>query len=312
MKKRLLSTLLTICLIITFSYEASASSPSFSQEISVILPEYDITLNGTKFDNANAEYPFVVYKDITYLPLTWNITRHIGMKLSFFSFQESARVYSAYAVFVGEGENCESNLTPDISDTPNEKALTAKVCNDAVLVQAYYPNSENEYPLLHINDIYYMPLTWTYAFERLGWDYSFDSERGLVINTANNVRPVLSDDDIKSYLVRNMTAHMKPCYYYSYDFYYGHKGQSTGIGNLFVCDNYGNHYELDFSENEKLKSLGITRFEEYADSYDYTATFENGVLSVNIYHFDENKKSIYARISVNMLSGELLAYEKIA
>ena len=42
------------------------------------------------------------------------------------------------------------------------------------------------YPLLTFRDVTYFPLTWRFAVDMFHWEYSFDSENGLVINSANH------------------------------------------------------------------------------------------------------------------------------
>ena len=46
-------------------------------------------------------------------------------------------------------------------------------------------NSAEEYPLVTFRGVTYFPLTWRFAVDEFGWDYSFDPENGLVINSSN-------------------------------------------------------------------------------------------------------------------------------
>lgn len=39
---------------------------------SAMLPNYQITVNSKIIDNSNEEYPVIVFRNITYFPMTWN------------------------------------------------------------------------------------------------------------------------------------------------------------------------------------------------------------------------------------------------
>ena len=43
----------------------------YAAEVTVSLPTFDVTMNGVKIENEFRQYPFIVYKDITYFPMTY-------------------------------------------------------------------------------------------------------------------------------------------------------------------------------------------------------------------------------------------------
>ena len=53
--------LLTAALLLLLSPAAAQAA-----DVSVTLPAFEVTLNGVKADQAARQYPFLVYKDITY------------------------------------------------------------------------------------------------------------------------------------------------------------------------------------------------------------------------------------------------------
>ena len=65
-----------------FNVTAQTEHTDFEDEVNMHLASFDITLNGQKYDNNTAEYPCLVYKDITYLPLTSEMCDYIGLKTS--------------------------------------------------------------------------------------------------------------------------------------------------------------------------------------------------------------------------------------
>lgn len=152
-------------------------SPSFAAEVKITLPAFDVMLNGTKIENENRQVPLLVYKDITYVPMTYYDCRYLGL---ISDWNNEANLLSIE----------KSNITCAYRDYgcewKNENGYEAKVCDFNVLVNnKLIDNSQEKYPLLTFRDITYFPLTWRFAVEEFGWNYSFDIENGLVINSDN-------------------------------------------------------------------------------------------------------------------------------
>ena len=53
-------------------------------------------------------------------------------------------------------------------------------------------NKKEEYPLLVFRDITYFPLTWRFAVDEFGWNYTFDSTKGLNITSVSSAPPPVS------------------------------------------------------------------------------------------------------------------------
>lgn len=49
----------------------------------ITIPKYKISVNENIGDNENMEYPFISFRDITYVPLTWQICNDFGLEISF-------------------------------------------------------------------------------------------------------------------------------------------------------------------------------------------------------------------------------------
>ena len=64
--KKVLSTLLLGAFVFGLPTSAFAQEPSYSGA----LPAHMVTINGQVLDSTYMNYPLLVYKDITYLPLT--------------------------------------------------------------------------------------------------------------------------------------------------------------------------------------------------------------------------------------------------
>lgn len=69
MKKKTLIIMLFLLLI---------NMSTYAENIEITIPEFDILLNDTIYNNATEEYPFIVYKNINYFPVTWDISSALG------------------------------------------------------------------------------------------------------------------------------------------------------------------------------------------------------------------------------------------
>jgi hypothetical protein len=144
--------------------------------VKVTLPDFPVVLDGHQVDNANRQYPLIVYKEITYVPMTWFDSRMLGLVTSWSEEQglgiEQAPVTSSYAAYAGQQRN-RFNLYAAVADGPirvNGKSVD---------------NSQESYPLLNFRDVIYFPLTWKFAHDEFGWNYTWDDSQGLSI-TSNN------------------------------------------------------------------------------------------------------------------------------
>ena len=142
--------------------------------ITVNIPTFPITLNDVVIDNATRYYPLITYKDITYFPLTYTDSRFMNLTADWSDTEGlSVKVSHDYLNIPDEtlGTIAYGSYPAVIVDIPiyiNEKAIN---------------NADEEFPLVMFRDVTYFPLTWRFAGEEFGWDYSFDDQRGLVIDT---------------------------------------------------------------------------------------------------------------------------------
>ena len=65
--------LLSLILLSTPKSEAATA-------VSVTIPTFQVRLNDVIIDNAYSQYPLIVYKDITYFPMTYYDSRFMGLE----------------------------------------------------------------------------------------------------------------------------------------------------------------------------------------------------------------------------------------
>lgn len=148
-------------------------SASAAGEVRVTLPGFPVTLGGQTVDPEGEEYPFLVYRDITYLPLTYFGCRLLGLYEKW--TPEGGLVIS------DAGAKGEYVSTPRMSR--NSGALYARRASGRItLCGESIDNSREAYPFLLFRDVTYLPMTWDNMYERLGCSYRFDGAGGLAVD----------------------------------------------------------------------------------------------------------------------------------
>ncbi|HML36948.1 MAG TPA: hypothetical protein PKA19_05970 [Bacillota bacterium] len=176
MNRKLISLTAAIMMVLG-STPFSQVSGAEADSVSVALPNFPVTLNGTKVNNDYSKYPLIVYRDITYFPMTYGDCRFLGLESD---WKGNASGLSINAT--GVTAAYQAYQTP----VKNGKSYLAKVPNFPIQVNGKpVDNSKEEYPLLSFRDITYFPMTWKYGNSEFGWDYRFDNQNGLVINSDN-------------------------------------------------------------------------------------------------------------------------------
>ena len=169
MRKRL------CCIALTLSLLLPTAAPTFaaSGSVSVTLPGFDVTLNGTEIDNDYSQYPLIVYKDITYFPMTYYDCRFLGLETGW----ENAET----GLFI-DTTGIQGAYHPYTQTNKNAKSYKAQIASFPITVNGEaIDNSKEEYPLLLFRDVTYFPLTWRFCVDEFNWQYSFTTAEGLVI-----------------------------------------------------------------------------------------------------------------------------------
>ena len=71
MRKKFIATTILSAFLCTFSPTPAALA---ADTVQVTLPSFTVTLNGQVIDNSYRQYPLLVYKDITYFPMTYYLS----------------------------------------------------------------------------------------------------------------------------------------------------------------------------------------------------------------------------------------------
>ena len=167
-------------------YKTSTSSPAVtytyylpgtpSNNISVKLPTYKIYLNNQEIQSSYAQYPFLNYNNITYLPLTWDYCQALGINMYFDTY---TYLYSSKLPV------CES-INVMLTDTKNKASYTAEK-KSSINIYGDFIFSSADYPFFNFRDVIYLPLTYDIS-TKLNLSTVWDNNSGLYIsaNAVNN------------------------------------------------------------------------------------------------------------------------------
>lgn len=174
MKKKLIyASIVLIAVTALFLGKTVLASP---KSVNVNLPSFKVTLNGTEINNSYSKYPLMVYKDITYFPMTYEGCRYLGLETKW-DQKDGLDINKTNISHPFEGYKTNQR---------NLNSYTAAIPDfDIEINGKTVDNSKAEYPLLSFRNVTYFPLTWEYGVNEFGWDYHFDSKNGLVINSPN-------------------------------------------------------------------------------------------------------------------------------
>jgi hypothetical protein len=172
-----MSLLAALALLLAMGTPAAAFGAQAGNGVTVKIPGFPVIINGTAIDNGYDKYPFIVYNDITYFPMTYTGCRFLGLESDWKGNTEGLSiaktgVTAAWKPYKSTSKNGGSYkaVIPSFPIRVNGKAVD---------------NGSQKYPLLSFRDITYFPMTWEFGVNEFGWDYSFSAKDGLMIDSDN-------------------------------------------------------------------------------------------------------------------------------
>ena len=182
MKKKFASFLLALVMVIAV-VPARAEA---AQNVSATVANFKVTLNGVVMDNTYAQYPLIVYKDITYFPMTYYDCRFMAVKTDWNQDTQTLSINAA-----GEGEQYH----PTTKSDKNPQNITASIVDYNVIINGTeIDNLSEPYPLLNFRNVTYFPMTWRFCVDEFGWKYSYSKESGLIVDSGKNSTPQENDE----------------------------------------------------------------------------------------------------------------------
>lgn len=195
MKK--IAILFSICIL-------CMASNAYAKEVAAI-PSCAVTLNGQSVDNTYRQFPLLQYKDIVYFPMTYYDCRFLGVYTDW--NEQTGTLYI-------NTENISGAYRKYNWEWKNGKRNEIDICKFNIVVNSkVIDNSKEEYPLITFRDVTYFPLTWRFAVDEFGWEYSYDDKNGLVINADNYICKTLELPDLRKAMSPNAATDGKYYYY---------------------------------------------------------------------------------------------------
>lgn len=167
-----------------------------SNTVAVTVPKFPITINGQLMENVYNQYPLLLYKGTAYMPLTYDNCKFMGIK---FGWYEESYLKNTSIYFIGRDIIASDNYKEYKTTSPDKKKFTASILPYGQVAvnthdrSMYRDNTRETYPLLSFRNMLYFPLNWDYAVEQFGWEYSFDKQSGLKIDSTDPIKPVVDD-----------------------------------------------------------------------------------------------------------------------
>lgn len=159
-------------------------SKTNAKSVDVHLPTFDIYVNEVKVENDYKKYPFIVYKGITYFPLTYDDAKFMGWNLKWIQ-----KTKELHVVFTEQVNYQWGDYKQVKGKTKNKKIMKAKTPEFKIKFgDEYVPKMIGKYPVLVYNDVTYLPLVSDYYYEDSSMSYVFSKEKGLEITRPEALR----------------------------------------------------------------------------------------------------------------------------
>ena len=241
MKKRMVLLVILVGILLW-------SNPAYAKNVTVQVPTFKVELDGVAYDDQHAKYPLLVYQDVTYFPMTYQLTRSLGLVTG---WDNKKGLYIAQ-----HEEECREEADMSGNNKLGGK-YTATVPTYPIIVNGWsVDNSKESYPLLNFRGVTYFPLSWHYAYEEFGWEIQWDAKTGLQVNVHDNRGCI-------ALIQLNQNSALFQQYITDFGETKNEEGDTvyTRIG-----DRYQN-YRLDFAA-EKLYEAGTKEEETTWETYD--------------------------------------------
>jgi V8-like Glu-specific endopeptidase len=173
-KSKMIWVLILLILLPTSNINAQTTK----QEIKISIPKFNITMNGKKIDNALEKYPLVVYKNITYFPMTWYYAQQLGIQIDWNPLQ-------GLSIQKGNSTLIKSLPEKKVQTLSNENLVATLPIFNIYVNGRLIDNQLEEYPVIIFRDITYFPMTWKFAVEEFNLRTSFDLENGFTLSSSN-------------------------------------------------------------------------------------------------------------------------------
>lgn len=172
MKKKLLGfslSFIMVFVLLTPPFTNVVEAYDYS-EVTVVIPQFNVEINGISIDNYHNKYPMLVYNSLTYLPLTQDYCDALGLKTSWESNNEFSIEREPYLDVPKQDLSSSNDLNAEYH---------ARISNHRIMINGE-EYKDASYPFISFQDVMYMPLTDEMG-TKLEFSASWDQMEGLKI-----------------------------------------------------------------------------------------------------------------------------------
>lgn len=181
--------MIKLLVIIFFYFLLASPTPTAYaasvRQVSVTVPSFRISINQEVIRNKENKFPFIMYRNITYVPLTWDFANALSLEA----------VWDGKSLNINRRENHYSPVNQDLSGNNSfTKRYRATIPAYDIFVNGNkINNTKEEYPILNFRGITYFPLTWRFMVDVFDLLYNWSSEAGLTLATQQDLFRVFTE-----------------------------------------------------------------------------------------------------------------------
>jgi hypothetical protein len=184
LKKFILGLICGIGLTTVIFPFATYASAEDTEHVDVQRPNFPVEVNGTRI-NVNetfSAFPLLLYKDITYFPMTWNYAQGLGLSIAW---------NPDTGLDIQNERNTVNELKQQDSGTENtETHYSAVLPSYQIKVNGKtVDNTHEPYPVLNFRGITYFPMTWRFAHDEFHMTTEWSIDGGFKIATQGKQIP---------------------------------------------------------------------------------------------------------------------------
>jgi len=305
--RRAIVILMVCILCFTFS-NMCVLGTNEAASVNVSIPTFDVNVNDVQYNSSYSAYPFLIYNDITYMPMTYDFATFMGINITFNMGVNEVYHKEEMILHIGNGERTASELGQYLKKEKNKESYKAVIPDYHTYIsfeEVEYDNS-SLYPVLNFNGVTYLPLTWDVMHTLLDWDYSFDHDRGLVINSTEAVRPNGMNRKLFNRMATSTNEYVlgEHCYLsYDIDIYYA--------GNiLWVSGDEKKEYDLTEQLKGKINYLNRMYVNGALVKANREPKIDDGILTIVCAKKDFGIENVL--LTIDLHNGSILQIEKYA
>ena len=126
--------------------------------IHALVADFDVYMEGNRLEHRDTSYPLLVYKGVTYFPMTYDSVHRLGLTSSWMD----GVFYLAHCPNARYEQISAPSWRKAVDSIDGETVSYPIYLNGRLLVE------QGEYPVFNARGITYFPLTWDYATKELG------------------------------------------------------------------------------------------------------------------------------------------------